>query len=177
MLLNIIVDKGRLQLEHSVSYLCLSFELTLPQLHREIQNATVQAKGDQIIICNICKDLLGRDKNLPLPPCESNEVIANRFITYFSDKISKICKYLESTLDTSSCDPFIYDADCTTELSEFDQLSSTQVKKILMASPSKSCGSDLIPTTLLKEILPSVIDFITVIVSPLLQEGDMPDNT
>ena len=104
-------------------------------------------KGDQKIIYNICNDLLGRDKNLPLPPCESNEVLANRFNTNFSDKISKICKDLEHTVDTSSCDPFIYDADCTTELREYDQLSSTQVKKILMASPSKSCGSDPISTT------------------------------
>ena len=46
-----------------------------------------------------------------------------------------------------------------------------------MASPSKSCGSDPIPTTLLKEILSSVIDFITAIVNQSLQEGDMPDNT
>ena len=46
-----------------------------------------------------------------------------------------------------------------------------------MASPSKSCGSDPIPTTLLKEILPSLIDFITAIVNQSLQEEDMPDNT
>ena len=124
-----------------------------------------QVKGDQKIIYNICNDLLGRDKNLPLLLCKSNEVLANRFNTYFSDKISKIHKDLESTLDTSICDPFIYDADCTTELREFEQLSSTQVKKILMASPSKTCGNDPIPTTLLKEILPSVIDFITAIVN------------
>ena len=50
-----------------------------------------------------------------------------------------------------------------TQLREFDQQSSTQVKKILMASPSKSSGSNPIPTTLLKEILPSVIDFIMTI--------------
>ena len=71
-----------------------------------------QAKGDQKIIYNICNDILGRDKNLPLPPCEFNEVLANRFNTYFSDKISMICTDLESILDTSICDPFIYNTDC-----------------------------------------------------------------
>ena len=99
------------------------------------------------------------------------------FNTYFSGKISKICKDLESTLDTSICDPFIYDTDCTKELREFNQLSSTQGKKILMASPSKSCGSYPIPTALLKEMLPSVIDFITAIANQSLQEGDIPGNT
>ena len=33
-------NKGRSQLELSVSYLCLSFKLTLPQSPREIQNVT-----------------------------------------------------------------------------------------------------------------------------------------
>ena len=117
------------------------------------------------------------EKNLPLPLYESNEVLANWFNTYFSDKISKIHKDWESNLDTSIFGPYIYDADCTTELRECDQLSSTQVKKILMASPSKSCGSDPIPTTLLKEILPSVINFITVIVNQSLQKWDMQDNS
>ena len=70
-------------------------------------DSVAQAKGNQKNIYNICNDLLGRDKNLPLPPCESNEVLADRFNTYFSNKISKICKDLESTLETSSCDPFI----------------------------------------------------------------------
>ena len=46
-----------------------------------------------------------------------------------------------------------------------------------MASPSKSCVSDPIPTTLLKEILPSVINFITAIVNQSLQEWDMLGNT
>ena len=46
-----------------------------------------------------------------------------------------------------------------------------------MASPSKGCGSDPIPTPLLREILPSVIDFITAILNQPLQEVDMPDNT
>ena len=46
-----------------------------------------------------------------------------------------------------------------------------------MASPRKSYGSDPISTNLLKEILPSVIDFITAIVNQSLQEGDMSDNT
>ena len=94
-------------------------------------DSLAQRNGDKKIIYNICNDLLDRNKNLPLPPCESNEVLGNRLNTYFSDKISKICKELESTLDTSICGPFIYDADCTTELRESDQLSSSQVKKDL----------------------------------------------
>ena len=125
-------------------------------------DSLAQAKGDQKIIYKICNDILGRDKNLPLPPCVSSEVLANRLNTYFSDKISKICKDLENTLDISICDSFIYDADYTTLLREIS---------------IKSCGSDPITTTLLKEILLSVIDFITSIVNQSLQEGDMPDNT
>ena len=41
-------------------------------------DSLAQVKRDQKIIYNICNDLLCRDKNLPLPLYESNEVLANR---------------------------------------------------------------------------------------------------
>ena len=148
--------------------LCSTYVLFGESSYYIMIDSLAQVKADQKMIYNIYNDLLGRDKYLPVPPHESNEMLANRFNTYFSDKISKIHKDLESTLDTSICNPFIYDVDCTTELRKFNQLSSTQVKKILMASPSKSCRNDPIPTTLLKEILSSVIDFIMAIVSQSL---------
>ena len=58
MLLSIIVNKGGPQLELYVSFLCLSFELTLPQSHREIQNATLlrvgHLGGHLILIPQMC---------------------------------------------------------------------------------------------------------------------------
>ena len=38
----------------------------------------------------ICNSLLGKNKDLPLPPSESNQDLANDFNNFFSEKIWKI---------------------------------------------------------------------------------------
>ena len=60
-------------------------------------------------------------------------------------------------------------------LSTFRPLTCGEVKKINMSSPSKLYENDTIPTTLLKEILPSILDLIVNIVNTLLTQGIFPD--
>ena len=57
----------------------------------------------------------------------------------------------------------------------FQPLSQEEVEKIINTSPSKSCDLDPIPTTLLKEILPSVITILTKIINKSLTSGIFPD--
>ena len=57
----------------------------------------------------------------------------------------------------------------------FQPLSQEEVEKIINTSPSKSCDLDPIPTTLLKEILPSVITILTEIINKSLTSGIFPD--
>ena len=54
---------------------------------------------------------------------------------------------------------------------KFEPLMEDEVTKIIMGMASKSCESDPIPTTLLKEILPQVIKLITKIINTSLQSG------
>ena len=63
MLLSIIVNKGRSQLELYVSYLCLTFKLTLPQSHRETpecdRNAvSVEGFQSKLLICSHRKAIM-----------------------------------------------------------------------------------------------------------------------
>ena len=58
----------------------------------------------------------------------------------------------------------------------FDPLSQEEVENIINTSPSKSCDMDPIPTTLLKEILPSVITILTEIINKSLTSGIFPDS-
>ena len=71
-----------------------------------------------------------------------------------------------------------HDRDTTSlvSLSAFRPLTHEEVKKIIMSSPSKLCENDTISTTLLKEILPSILDLIVNIVNDLLTQGIFPDS-
>ena len=55
--------------------------------------------------------------------------------------------------------------------STFETPSTSDVMKIILGMKTKSCKIDPIPTKLLKEILPSVIEPITKIVNTSLQHG------
>ena len=55
--------------------------------------------------------------------------------------------------------------------SAFEPLSASEVKKIIFGMKTKTCEMDPIPTKLLKEIHPSVIEPITNIVNTSLQQG------
>ena len=48
--------------------------------------------------------------------------------------------------------------------------------KIVLASPTKTCEADPIPTELCKKILPSIIDLLTKLVNQLLKGGKFPDD-
>ena len=55
-------------------------------------------------------------------------------------------------------------------------LSEHEVAKLICRSPSKSCEDDPIPTTLLKNILPSVLPLLTAMVNGSMQTGVFPDD-
>ena len=57
----------------------------------------------------------------------------------------------------------------------FQPLSQEEVENIINTFPSKSCDLDPIPTTLLKEILPSVITILTEIINKSLISGIFPE--
>ena len=56
-------------------------------------------------------------------------------------------------------------------LGKFEPLTEDEVAKIIMGMASMSCESDLVPTILLKEILPQVIRPITEIINTSLVFG------
>ena len=61
-------------------------------------------------------------------------------------------------------------------MDSFSVLSEHEVAKIIHRSPSKSCDDDPIPTTLLKNILPSFLPVLTALVNGSMQTGVFPDD-
>ena len=61
-------------------------------------------------------------------------------------------------------------------LDSYTPLTPEQVRMAVTSAPSKSCESGLIPTELLKVILPSILDLLTEITNVSLSTGTFLDN-
>ena len=123
---------------------------------------------------NICNEVLGCKKDLPLPETSSKNNLANEFNSFFVDKILKIRNKLMD--NPEQLHPNVRDTTSPILLSAFQPLTHEEVRKIIMSSPSRLCENDTIPTPLLKkEILPSILDLIVCVVNASLTQGIFPD--
>ena len=105
-----------------------------------------------------------------LPSHESKKGLADRFVTFFSDKIAKIRNSFSSS-DSFSLPP----PPDVPNFSCFKQVSQEEIRKIIMKSPSKSCLLDPWPTFLVKECIDILLPSITRLVNCSLSEGVVPD--
>ena len=124
-----------------------------------------ECKTDTKKLYNLIRYLTGTSTSNPLPPSSSDEEMANEFADYFMNKIQSI----RDSLNTSS--KYSASPENVPIFSAFEPLSTSDVKKIIFGMKTKTCEMDPIPTNLLKEILPSVIEPITNIVNTSLQQG------
>ena len=104
---------------------------------------------------------------------QSSHCVTIFFASHFKDKISVI----QSTFTGNT--PHTVHADfpqLNFQLASFEPATTTEVRKIIMSSPSKSCDLDPIPTILLKACLDVLIKPITDIVNASLCYGFSPDD-
>ena len=105
-----------------------------------------------------------------LPSHESKKGFADRFVTFFSDKIDKIRNSFSSSDSfTLPPPPDVPNFSC------FKQVSQEEIRKIIMKSPTKSCLLDPWPTFLVKESIDILLPSITRLVNCSLSEGVVPD--
>ena len=119
---------------------------------------------------------------------ESKKGLADRFVTFFSDKIAKIRNSFCSS-DSFSLPP----PPDATNFSCFKQVSQEEIRKIIMKSPSKSCLLDPWLTFLVEECIDILLSSITrlincslsgvvpdefkkAIVTPLIKKSSLPPN-
>ena len=126
-------------------------------------------------IFRICNSLVSKKEDLSLTPGFTNQELANNFNSFLSTKIANIRNQLDATIANVS--PLIIELDRTTStLNTFQLLTSQDVSKVILSSPSKSCKSDPIPTDLLKAILPAALNLLTELVNRSLQTGTFPSD-
>ena len=138
---------------------------------KEAKRTTISEK---IYACNrntkqlykLVSELRSSNKENPLSIGKSNNDLAEEFADFFLSKIQQIHDSLEG-YETFS--PLQHHS--ASKLSSFMSLMESDVATIIRGMASKSCEVDPIPTTLLKDILSSVIKPITTVINISLQHG------
>ena len=103
--------------------------------------------------------VLHRSHGTTLPTYESSKSLADRFATFFSNKIMKI---RESFSSSESCN-MVHSPFDPPKLTVFTQVTQDEINKIISKSPTKSCLLDPWPTFLIKEcidLLPSITKLV-----------------
>ena len=115
-------------------------------------------------------DVLHRSAAKVLPSVNSPQLLANKFVEFFTEKITNIRQFF-----ANSNPPQYTDSDLIPPVfSAFSSVSEDQVAKIIKNFPSKSCSLDPWPTFLVIEFLDILITPITSVINASLHEGSCP---
>ena len=109
--------------------------------------------------------VLGRDKRAG--GC-STSLDADGLADHFSRKVADI------RAATDGSPPPDVRATAVTSMDVFQPVTEADVRRVIMASPSKSSSLDPIPTFLLKEVIDVLLPFITALINASLSQGRVP---
>ena len=129
------------------------------------------------MLYTVISDILGRKKENPMPECSSDETLANRFLDFFTRKISNIRRQLDVSFPDITKNAPIDNGSGISERSlfSFKLLEETDVKKLIMQAKSTTCELDIIPSHILKQHLSPLLPVITNILNMSLEQGVFPD--
>lgn len=132
-----------------------------------MRQKVVDCNGDYGKLFRVVKSCVGNTGENLLPEGEDKD-IANQFATFFNDKIARIRSDLQHYP--------LYQANghCTSSLNELRILEEKEVHELIMKSKTTSCGSDPIPTSLVKKHLTVLLPFMTRIINESLKTGEFP---
>ena len=131
---------------------------------------TFRNANDSMKLWQALRSALHSGPEAVLPSHESKKGLADRFVTFFSDKIAKIRNsFSSSDLFSLPLPPDV------PNFSYFKQVSQEEIRKIIMKSPSKSCLLHPWPTFLVKECIDILLPSIIKLVNCSLSEGVVPD--
>ena len=131
----------------------------------DISTKIAACEQDTKKLHTLVNKIVGHTSENSMPKHDSNNQLAEEFANYFMDKIKKIRDNLEQY------PKYIPSVRKVESFSNFRPMTEDEVSTIIHKMSSKSCELDPIPTTLLIEILLSIIKPITQIVNTSLTEG------
>ena len=132
------------------------------QIHKQISATTKSSKK----LYQLITELSGQNKLNPLPDSTSNEGLAEKPTNYFLEKILNIKKLFDGIPN------YTPNSREVPQINKFSTLTESQLYRIIMEMPSKTCELDLILTEFLKKVLVYCIPAITKVVNLSLNMGD-----
>ena len=120
----------------------------------------------------ITNSILSRTKSIHLPTSLPLSSLPDLFSTFFTEKIMKIRRDLDSQAVHSPLSQS--DSFAGVPFSTFQPVSEATVKDVIMKSSPKTCSLDPIPTPLLLESLDALLPSLTAIINSSLSSGTFP---
>ena len=133
--------------------------------------------GEQKRLFSVTKRLLGSGCEIQFPPFKDKVALANKFGEFFAQKIVTI----QGKLDEMSVDVSPSNTDSQPEISSIEAMTSFtlltehEVRKLIEATPKKSCALDPMTTPLLVACIDTLLPVITKIINLSLQHGIFVD--
>ena len=140
-----------------------------------LKDAKTEAASNLIIECDsdikklyqVIYKMMGICSINPLPDLDSDKELANKFTDFFIKKIKAIRDLLNKY---PKYDPRVNAKPISMMLNKYEPMSAEDNVSIIKSMVSKSCELDVAPTTLLKDILPHIIDTLVKIINASLEQ-------
>ena len=128
-------------------------------------------------IFRFTNSLLGRKTEQVLPKTNSDQKLANDFMDYFTNKIKKIHRQLESSgTEGLQREATMQEHICQYVLESFDETTEDEVRRLILQAPNKQCPLDPLPTWLLKILLDELLPLLVLIINKSMSEGEVPQS-
>ena len=138
------------------------------------QNLFKNHRGDAKSIYKLSNQLLFRKEPLPLPSCEDERKLVEKFNNFFVVKIAKIMDGLKPEKPDDINTKFLETTfEINTRFEQFDVLQDGDIEKILIKLANKS-ELDPVPTSIIKNHTDIFIPLLKTIINTSLQQGIFP---
>ena len=130
-----------------------------------VSNKVTECGNDTKKLYKIVNNILGTNKEKPLPPSDDKDKLADDFANYFTGKIQKIRDQLDQY---DKYKPWHKEIPT---LSQSEPMTTEEVARMISSMAIKLCKLDAIPTSVLKQITPSILQIITKIINISLTQS------
>ncbi len=179
-------NRRKLERRWRSSRLCIDRQLYVKQceiVNAMIKNAKIKyyssvtssnAHNQKVLFSTVDK-LLHRKPEKRYPTASSTTELVNKFVDFFSNKITTIRK--ELAIDSSHCDQLNQEeqyVQCV-KFTNFREITENEIKNIIDVVGKKSCELDPVPAKILQGCQTTLLPTITKINNESLQSSCMPE--